>query len=91
MKFKKSLFQIHPFQVTISSIWTTTSKATGSTGWTMRRTKTMESLEFDLMEAIVSKSSKTELVKAESEESLLTGPHKTSTSPTSFPMKLSLR
>ena len=51
----------------------------------------MESLEFDPMEVIVSKSSKMELVKAESEELLLTGPHKTSTSPTSFPMKLSLR
>ena len=51
----------------------------------------MESLEFDLMEAIVSKSSKTELVKVESEASPLTGLRKTSTSPTSFPMKLSLR
>ena len=51
----------------------------------------MESSEFGLMEAIVSKSSKTELVKVESEALLLTGPHKTFTSPTSFPMKLSLR
>ena len=52
--FKKS-FQIHP-QVTTSYTWTTTLKATGSTGLTMRKTKTMESLGFDLMEAIVSKS-----------------------------------
>jgi len=51
----------------------------------------MESSGFDQMEAIGSKSSKTESGKAESEASLLTGLLKTFTSLTSSHTKLSLR